>query len=66
MKNSLSKRLRGLSPNSLRGCLKVMTDLQPNNGKVVEFDINKLSALQCSKLDEYVNECIARKSQPQQ
>lgn len=60
-KNNLSKKLRTLSPNSLRGVLKIIKNTQPSKNGVVEFDINKLTPDMCFQLDSYVNEVQQRK-----
>ena len=55
-KNNLSKKIRQLSTNSLKGILKILRGMYPEKNGVVEFDLNKLPSAMLYKLDQYVKE----------
>ena len=62
-KNQLSKKIRALSPKSLRGILSIVKGSQPQKNGVVQIDINKLPNPVLHKLDQYVKDQEMAKNQ---
>lgn len=58
-KNELTKKVRSLSLQHLRGISTVLGDYFSQKKNSITFDINKLPPAICHKLEKYVNDCLS-------